>query len=126
MTTSPRPSATVPVEKPQENLSTVLGASKSEVDQRLQAWSVREDKLSTATTHVFRYTQDVTMVIAFRGGKAIGVAVIDRPDAGVQGISEARFQELVQIIGRAPATASDVKRDEFGIREFYVGETEGW
>jgi hypothetical protein len=98
-----------------------MGASKADVDQLLAGWSVREDSLSTATTRVLRYTQDVTMIVAFRGDRAIGVAVIDRPGAGVLGIPEPRYRALVQLIGEGPKP-NDVLRDAVGIREFGVGD----
>lgn len=115
----------VDIKSMQNTADTIMGATKKQVDSLLKGWKRREDRLSTAKTKVFRYTQDVTMVVGYRDGKVIGVAVIDRPRADVIGISESRFRELVRLLGQEP-TQRDVKRDAQGIREFYVGDTESW
>ena len=105
-------------------LPMIIGSTKIQVDDLLSDWPVREDRLSTQDTRAFRYTLDVTLVVIFKGNSAVGVAAIDRPGAGVVGISDARFQELVTLIGVAPLPG-DILRDSNGIREFYVGDTDG-
>ncbi len=114
------------VEVIQKMTATILGATEEKVKLILKEWESREDRLSTEDTRVFRFTKDVTMVIAFRDNKVIGVGVIDRPGAGVFGISESRFRELVQLLGEEPIQ-NDIRRDSRGrIREFYVGDTRSW
>jgi hypothetical protein len=111
------------VQSQQTTNTKLIGASKPEVDAVLSGWSAREDRLSRPDVPIWRYTQDVIVIVAFKGGKSIGLAVIDRPGAGVTGIPETRFRELVALIGQKPHR---VKRDGSGIREFYAGESDTW
>jgi hypothetical protein len=103
----------------------ILGSSKAQVDQLLNDWSSRQDRTSTSETDIYRYTRGVTMIVAFRNDQAIGVYVIDNPGAGVTGISRALVAELSPLIGAEP-NASDVVSDEYGIREFGVGDVTSW
>ena len=103
----------------------VLGASKAQVDGLLAAWASRPDRTSTSTTAVYRYTRGVTMIVAFRNDQAIGVYVIDNPGAGVTGIAPALVAELSTLIGAEP-NAADVISDDYGIREFGVGDVTSW
>jgi hypothetical protein len=103
----------------------MLGASKAQVDGLLADWASRPDRTSTSTTDVYRYTRGVTMIVAFRNDQAIGVYVIDNPGAGVTGIAPALVAELSTLIGAEP-NAADVISDEYGIREFGVGDVTSW
>ena len=103
----------------------MLGASKAQVDELLADWASRPDRTSTSTTAVYRYTRGVTMIVAFRNDQAIGVYVIDNPGAGVTGIAPALVAELSTLIGAEP-NAADVISDEYGIREFGVGDVTSW
>lgn len=103
----------------------MLGASKAQVDELLADWASRPDRTSTSTTDVYRYTRGVTMIVAFRNDQAIGVYVIDNPGAGVTGIAPALVAELSTLIGAEP-DAADVISDEYGIREFGVGDVTSW
>jgi hypothetical protein len=103
----------------------IMGATKSKVDALLNDWSVRADRTSTSETAIYRYTQDVTLIIAFRNDQAIGVYVIDNPGAGVVGITPARADELVTLIGGTIAPDSLVV-DEAGFREFGIGDITSW
>ena len=103
----------------------ILGASKAQVDGLLAEWASRPDRTSTSTTTVYRYTRGVTMIVAFRNDQAIGVYVIDNPGAGVTGIAPALVAELSTLIGAEP-NAADVISDEYGIREFGVGDVTSW
>ncbi len=104
---------------------TILGASKAQVDELLADWASRPDRTSSSTTDVYRYTRGVTMIVAFRNDQAIGVYVIDNPGDGVTGIARALFAELSTLIGAEP-DAADVISDEYGIREFGVGDVTSW
>ncbi|MFN7470902.1 MAG: hypothetical protein ACK5S9_04515 [Roseiflexaceae bacterium] len=103
----------------------MLGASKAQVDELRADWASRPDRTSTSTTAVYRYTRGVTMIVAFRNDQAIGVYVIDNPGAGVTGIAPALVAELSTLIGAEP-NAADVISDEYGIREFGVGDVTSW
>ena len=103
----------------------MLGATKAQVDELLADWASRPDRTSTSTTAVYRYTRGVTMIVAFRNDQAIGVYVIDNPGAGVTGIAPALVAELSTLIGAEP-NAADVISDEYGIREFGVGDVTSW
>ena len=103
----------------------ILGSSKAQVDQLLNDWSSRQDRTSTSETDIYRYTRGVTMIVAFRNDQAIGVYVIDNPGAGVTGIAPALVAELSTLIGAEP-DAADVISDEYGIREFGVGDVTSW
>jgi len=72
---------------------------------------------------IYYYTKDVSVIVYYKDEKAVGVAAIDRPGAGVTSISQARYDELVKLIGRTPK-GSDIKRDSSGIHEFSVGDTD--
>ena len=104
---------------------TILGSSKAQVDGLLADWSWRPDRTSTSETDIYRYTRGVTMIVAFRNDQAIGVYVIDNPGAGVTGIAPALVAELSTLIGAEP-DAADVISDEYGIREFGVGDVTSW
>ena len=103
----------------------ILGASKEQVDGLLADWASRPDRTSTSATDVYRYTRGVTMIVAFRNDQAIGVYVIDNPGAGVTGIAPALVAELSTLIGAEP-DAADVISDEYGIREYGVGDVTSW
>lgn len=103
----------------------IMGANKAQVDALLSDWSVRADRTSTSDTAIYRYTQDVTLIIAFRNDQAIGVYVIDNPGAGVVGIAPARADELITLIGGIIDPDSLVV-DEFGFREFGIGDITSW
>ncbi len=105
--------------------TTILGASPAAVAALLTDWAVRPDRTSTSETAVFRYTRGVTLIVAYRADRAIGVYVIDNPGAGVTGISRAQVAELIALIGAEPLV-SDVISDENGIREFGVGDITSW
>lgn len=116
---TPGTSQAAETEKPKA----VMGSSKAEVDALLKDWSIRKSNRATASRPIYYYTKDVSVIVYFRDDKAGGVAVIDRPGAGVSSISQDRYEELVKLIGQAPRP-SDIKRDSAGIHEFYIGNTE--
>jgi len=114
-----------PTTSPDEPATRIMGATKAQVDALLSDWSVRADRTSTSETAIFRYTQDVTLIVAFREDRVIGVYVIDNPGAGVIGISPTRADELVTLIGGIIDTDSLVV-DESGFREFGIGDVTSW
>lgn len=119
---TPTPLATA---QPTAPATTILGASPAAVAALLADWAVRPDRTSTSETAVFRYTHGVTLIVAYRADRAIGVYVIDNPGAGVTGISATRVAELTALIGAEPLP-SDIISDENGIREFGVGDITSW
>lgn len=123
-TSTPIPADT-PTVVQNEPTTHVMGASKAQVDALLGDWSVRADRTSTSETAIYRYTQDVTLIVAFRNDRAIGVYVIDNPSAGVIGISPTRADELVALIGGI-IDADSVVVDESGVREFGIGDITSW
>lgn len=106
-----------------EKPKVIMESSKADVDLRLKDWSSRKSNRSTANKPIYYYTKDVSVIVHFRDDKAVGVAVIDRPGAGVTSISQARYDELVKLIGQKPKDG-DTKRDSSGIHEFYIGDTD--
>lgn len=106
-----------------KNAGTILGSDKPSVDALLSGWKIRESNRSTATRPVFYFTKDVEIIVTFVAGKAVGVAVIDRPGAGMSPITPKRFEELVTIAGGRPSP-KDIFRDDVGIREFSVGDSD--
>jgi hypothetical protein len=114
-----------PTTSPDEPVTRIMGATKAQVDALLSDWSVRADRTSTSETAIYRYTQDVTLIVAFREDRVIGVYVIDNPGAGVIGIPPTRADELVTLIGGIIDTDSLVV-DESGFREFGVGDITSW
>jgi hypothetical protein len=102
---------------------TITGSTKAQLDTLLKDWSVRKSNRATTSRPIYYYTKDVSVIVYFRDDKANGVYVIDRPGAGVLGIPQARYDELVKLIGDKPKPG-DVIRDSSGIREFSVGETQ--
>jgi|GEM_PF-6681479 len=110
---------------PDEPATRVMGSTKAQVDALLRDWSVRADRTSTSETAIYRYTQDVTLIVAFRQDRAIGVYVIDNPGAGVIGISPTRADELVELIGGI-IDADSLVVDESGFREFGIGDITSW
>lgn len=114
-----------PTSAPMEAATHVMGSTKVQVDALLSDWSVRADRTSTSETAIFRYTQDVTLIVAFREDRVIGVYVIDNPGAGVIGIPPTRADELATLIGGIIDTDSLVV-DESGFREFGIGDITSW
>ena len=106
-----------------ERQKIIMQSTKRDVDALLKDWSSRKSSLSTAGEPIYYYTKDVSVIVHFRDDKAVGVAVIDRPGAGVTSISQTRYDELVKLIGQEPKPG-DIKRDSSGIHEFYVGDTD--
>jgi hypothetical protein len=86
----------------------------------LEDWASREDRQSTTQIPVYRYTKGVTLIVHFQRSRAVGVAVIDNPGLGVEGIPDSRVAELVKLIGGPPT--GKILRDERGVREFAVGK----
>lgn len=123
-TSTPIPTDTLPMVQ-DEPATRVMGSTKAQVDALLSDWAVRADRTSTSETVVYRYTQDVTMIVAFRQDHAIGVYVIDNPGAGVIGIAPSRADELVELIGGI-IDADSVVADENGFREFGIGDITSW
>jgi len=113
----PKPVITGEIEK------TIMGSTKAQVDTLLKDWSSRKSNRSTPSRPIYYYTKDVSVIVHFRDDKAVGAAVIDRPGAGVTSIFQARFDELVKLIGQKPK-ADDIKRDSSGIHEFSFGDTD--
>jgi hypothetical protein len=105
-----------------EKQKVIMQSTKTDVDALLKDWSSRKSSLSTASEPIYYYTKDVSVIVHFRDEKAVGVAVIDRPGAGVRFISQTRYDELVKLIGQKPKPG-DIKRDSSGIHEFYIGDT---
>jgi hypothetical protein len=103
--------------------STILGSNKQDVDKILTSWTVRQSRRSTIDEPIFYYGKDVEIIVKFRKGSAVGVAVIDRPGVGISPIPKERVDELVLTIGGIPRSP-DVLRDAFGVREFSVGDAD--
>lgn len=101
---------------------TIMGSTKAQVAQILKDWSPRESNRTTANESICYYTKDVSIIVHYRNDQAVGVAVVDRPSAGVTSISQTRYEELVKLIGEIPKP-SQIKRDSSSIREFSVGDT---
>lgn len=123
-TSTPIPSDTLPMVQ-DEPATRVMGSTKAQVDRLLSDWTVRADRTATSETAIYRYTQDVTLIVAFRGDRAIGVYVIDNPGAGVIGIAPSRADELVVLIGGI-INADSLVVDESGFREFGIGDITSW
>jgi hypothetical protein len=117
--------ADTPTPLPEAPATRVMGSTKAQVDALLHDWSVRADRTSTSETSMYRYTQDVTLIVAFRQDRAIGVYVIDNPGAGVIGISPTRADELVELIG-GMIDADSLVVDASGFREFGIGDITSW
>lgn len=101
----------------------ILGNSRASTDELLKGWRTRESARSTASRKIIYYIKDVEVVVSFQQGKAIGVAVVDKPGVGISPIPQKRYEELVTLIGASPKT-KDLVRDSSGIREFYIGDTD--
>lgn len=101
----------------------IIGSTKEQVDAMLKDWSIRQSNRATPSTPMYYYGKDVELIVKFRSGKAVGVAVVDRPRVGVSPIPQNRFQELTELIGETPI-ARDILRDAQGIREFSVGDAD--
>ncbi len=102
----------------------IIGSTKAEVDALLSGWSSRRSNRATESRPIYYYTKDVEIIVTFSGEKAVGVAVIDRPGAGVSPIPEARYKELVALIGGGEPKSGDINRDGSGVREFSVGDAD--
>lgn len=104
---------------------TIIGSTKPEVDAILAGWPSRLSNRATEAQPMYYYTKDVELIVKFAGGKAVGVAVVDRPGgAGLSPIPERRFKELVALIGGGDPKAGDVTREGADIREFSVGDAD--
>ncbi|MFZ9858813.1 MAG: hypothetical protein ACO3F2_10850 [Roseiflexaceae bacterium] len=110
---------------PEAPATRVMGSTKAQVDALLNDWTVRADRTSTNETAIYRYTQDVTLIVAFREDLVIGVYVIDNPGTGVIGITPTRADELVELIGGI-IDVDSVVADENGFREFGIGDITSW
>jgi hypothetical protein len=117
-------SATVNPTQPAVHRTTIIGSTKDEIDTLLKGWSIRRSNRSTEQRPIYYCTQDVDIIVTFMQGKAIGVAVVDRPSAGVKGITPRRFEELIALIGGGRPKAADVLQDSSGIREFSIGDVD--
>lgn len=102
----------------------IMGDTKAEVDSVLSGWSSRLSNRATEARPIYYYEKDVEMIVSFSNGKAVGVAVTDRPDAGVSPIPESRYRELIALIGGGEPRPGDIVRDGSSIREFSVGEAD--
>lgn len=102
----------------------IIGSTKAEVDTLMAGWSSRRSNRATESRPIYYYTKDVEAIVTFSGGKAVGVAVIDRPGVGVSPIPDRRYKELLVLIGGGEPKASDLKRDSSGVREFSVGDAD--
>lgn len=104
---------------------TIIGSSKAEVDALLNGWASRRSNRATESRPIYYYMKDVEIIVSFSGDKAVGVAVVDRPaGAVVSPISEARYKELVALIGGGEPKAGDIKREGSAVREFSVGDAD--
>jgi hypothetical protein len=102
----------------------LIGSTRAEVEDILKGWRVRPSRRSTPNRPIVYYIQDVEIIVSYGTGRAVGAAVIDRPGAGVSPIPQARFQELVTLIGGGQPRSGDISRDSRGIREFSVGDAD--
>lgn len=102
----------------------IIGSTPNEVAQTLKGWDIRQSNRSTSLRPIIYYIKDVEIIVSYQSGKAVGVAVIDKPSSGISPISSQRFQELVRLIGGGQPKPKDVLRDESGIREFSVGDAD--
>lgn len=110
--------------KPPKQQAVIIGSAQEEVEQLLVGWRVRKSNRSTASRQVVYYIKDVEVIVSYQGGKAVGVAVIDKPGAGISPIPQSRFDELVALISGEQPKSRDVRRDGSGIREFSVGDAD--
>ena len=98
----------------------IIGSNKAEVDSLLAGWESHKSSLATADQAAYDYQKDVNLTVWFKDDRASVVAVTDRGSA----IPEARYQQLVTLIGGQPPKPEDIFRDHKGIRSFSVGKTE--
>lgn len=114
--------ATVPLAASSPS-KTIIGSTTGEVGGLLNGWTTRKSNRWTAVRPIVYFIKDVEIIVSYRAGKAVGVAVIDKPGSGISPISPGRFTELVALIGGQPKSG-DISRDESGIREFSVGDAD--
>jgi hypothetical protein len=98
----------------------IIGSDKAGVDTLLAGWESHKSGLASGDQLAYDYQKDVNLTVWFKAGKASSVAVTDRGSA----IPEARYQQLLTLIGGQPPKPEDVFRDPNGIRSFSVGNTE--
>ena len=103
----------------------IMGNTREDVDALLKDWTIRpSSERSTASRPIIYYIKDVEVIVSFQGGKAVGVAVIDKPGVGISPIPQKRFDELIALIGGGQPHAGDITSDSSGIREFSVGDAD--
>ena len=103
----------------------IIGSAREVVDVLLKDWpSHKSVERSTASRTIIYYVKDVEVIVSFQDGKAVGVAVIDKPGVGISPIPQARYDELIALIGGGQPKADDITRDSSGIREFSVGDAD--
>ena len=107
-----------------QNPKIIIGSAREDVNLLLKGWTIRESNRSTTFRPIVYYTKDVDVIVSFQNGKAIGVAVIDKPGSGISPIPQKRFDELIALIGRGQPKSADISRDVSGIREFSVGDAD--
>lgn len=118
------PSAIAQDSKDTKKPTVIIGSTQQEVEELLKGWTVRKSNRSTASRPVVYYIKDVEVIVSYQGGKAVGVAVIDKPGSGISPIPQKRFDELIALIGGGQPKAKDITRDSSGIREFSVGDAD--
>jgi hypothetical protein len=102
----------------------IIGSTQEGVQELLKGWTTRKSDRSTASRLIFYYIKDVEVIVSYQAGKAVGVAVIDKPGSGISPIPQKRFDELIALIGGGQTKAEDITRDSSGIREFSVGDAD--
>lgn len=93
--------------------STILGSRMADIDQLLRDWKRSEHG---AGPGYFKYDRDVRLVIHYRNGTAVGVAVLS---LGNEPISGARGAELTRLVGAAPDDANYLNGE---LHEIYYGD----
>jgi hypothetical protein len=109
-----------PISTCADEAKAIIGSNKAEVDGVLVGWESHKSSMASGEQLAYDYQKDVNLTIWFKDSKASGVTVTDRGSA----IPEARYQQLLTLIGGQPPKPEDVFRDPKGIRSFSVGETE--
>jgi hypothetical protein len=103
----------------------VIGSTREEVAALLKDWMIGDSMgRSTPFRPIIYYVKDVDVIVSFQNGKAVGVAVTDKPGVGISPIPQARFDELVALFGAGQPKDKDILRDSSGIREFSVGDAD--
>ena len=76
-----------PSKKVQPKLRTIMGNNIPGIASLLKGWTARESDRSSLRKRIVYFEGDVSIVVSFYWGRAVGVAVVDKPGFGQVGIS---------------------------------------